>query len=877
MSLTDLSSIKPDDVQFEYHAPQHTTGIGSRRPRLSWKLPQAPAHYQQQASELAITLTHADGRCEQLTYTLSGPQQILLPWPGPDLQSRDRITLRVRVSDGASWSAWSDTACAETGLLDETEWQAKMIHSAIPEDRFREGRVFQLRKSFTLHQPVVRARLYLSALGLAEVEINGHKVGEDALLPGWTSYHHRLRYFTYDVTGLLSAGGEQAIGAWLADGWYSGRIGFHGGNARLYGDRSGLLAQLEILHSDGSQSLIVSDDSWRCQPAPILSADLYNGETFDATRYNTRWSTAGFNDADWFRVQEAEYFNYARLVAPDGPPVRAQHRLTPVEIVRQPDGNWLLDFGQNLSGRLSIRVSGRRGQQIVLRHAEVLQEGKLYRRTLRGAASEDRYIIGEDSVTESWEPRFTIHGFRYAEVEGWPGENLDPEDITARVYYSAMPETGHFSCSDAGINQLHSNVQWSMRSNFVDLPTDCPQRDERLGWTGDIQVFTPTATFLNDVRGFLASWLKDLAAEQREFGNVPWYVPWIPGNAWSIAEAGSVWGDVATITPWVLYQRYKDPGILHQQYDSAKMWCDRLIAKFAPGEHRVSADMQLGDWLDPQAPPDNPIEAMTDPELIATAYAFKSLQIMAQMAKITGRPAQAEYYAQVAERVQQDFLSHWFPAGNAGSNNTQCAWSIALVFGLIREPAERQAAGERLAALIRDNRGRIGTGFAGTPLVLDALTQTGHLGEAWQMLLCRECPSWLYQVDMGATTIWERWDSMQPDGTVNSGEMTSFNHYALGAVADWLHRVVGGIENAGSGYDRILFRPRPGGGVSHAKCELASPYGRIASGWQITDGTFSVTVEVPPGAGAELVMPDGTRHTLTNGEHRYACRWAADR
>ncbi|KOC88543.1 glycoside hydrolase family 78 protein [Winslowiella iniecta] len=870
MSGLNLTDVQPYDVHFDYHAAQPVLGIGSSQPRLSWKLPELEAGYQQHACELDITIIHADQSRYHDTFVVSGAEQICVDWPAQALRSRDRVAVKVRVSDGQHWSAWSDSALAEVGLLQPDDWTAKVIHSGIRQDRYKEECVYQLRKAFSVSQPVERATLYVTALGLAEIEINGKKVGDDALLPGWTSYPHRLRYFTYDVTELLD-GEHLAIGIWLADGWYAGRFGFHGGNARLYGDKSGLLLQLEILHADGSQSRVISDDSWRCALAPITASSLYNGESFDATRHDTRWSQPGFDSRLGQPVEVADYFNYQRLIAPEGPPVRAQQTLQPVEIIHQPDGHYLLDFGQNFSGRLQINVKGKRGQRITLRHAEVLQEGKIYRRPLRGAASEDSYIIGADNVSESWQPRFTLHGFRYVEVEGWPADTLNKADIVAQVYYSDMKQTGHFSCSHAGINQLHSNVLWSMRSNFVDIPTDCPQRDERLGWTGDIQVFTPTASFLYDVRGFLSSWLKDLAIEQQQFGNVPWYVPWIPGNAWQVDQTGSVWGDVATITPWVLYERYQDIGIIRQQYNSAKMWCDRLIQNFAADEYIVRQDLQLGDWLDPLAPPDNPIKAMTDTSLIATAYAFKSFSIMSRMAERLDKPDEAKYYATMASHTQQDFLQSWFDETGICVNETQCAYSIALVFGLLNDEGKKKVAGERLAKLIRQHGGKIGTGFAGTPIVLDALTLTGHLAEAYQMLECQDCPSWLYQVDMGATTIWERWDSMLPDGSVNPGEMTSFNHYALGSVADWLHRVVGGIENIGSGYNRIRFQPQPGGQLSWAKSAFDSPYGLIKSHWSIADGKFTLDVSVPTGSTAIVKMPDGKQYEVANGQYRYQC------
>ncbi|MFN2166834.1 MAG: family 78 glycoside hydrolase catalytic domain, partial [Anaerolineae bacterium] len=452
---------------------------------------------------------------------------------------------------------------------------------------------------------------------------------------------------------------------------------------------------------------------------------------------------------------------------------------------------------------------------------------------------------------ETWEPRFTFHGFRYAEVEGWPGE-LTAGAIRAVVIHSDLERTGWFECSDPLVNRLHENVVWGMRGNFLDVPTDCPQRDERLGWTGDIQVFAPTASFLYDAAGFLQSWLADLAADQADAGGVvPFFVPNIMSTEASPAAA---WGDAATVVPWVLYRRFGDAGILAAQFDSMRAWVDVCEAAAGPGR-LWEQGIQFGDWLDPKAPPDRPGDARTAPYIVATAYLARSADLVARAAQVLGRTAEAEHYAALAAEVRAAFARAYVtPAGRIVSDATT-AYALALQFGLLPAEEQRALAGKRLAALVRGSGYRISTGFVGTPLVCDALCEAGEYDAAFRLLMQRECPSWLYPVTMGATTVWERWDSMLPDGTINPGEMTSFNHYALGAVADWLHRTVAGLAPAAPGYRRIAIEPHPGGGLTFARARHRTPYGIAGCSWQIADGAMTVEVEIPANTTATVRLP----------------------
>lgn len=848
---------------FEHH--RDALGIGDSAPRVSFEVT-ADAGWAQQAYEIEVRTavrTTATGRIES-------SDAVLVPWPADPLASREAAAVRVRVwgPEGApsDWSDWSDV---EAGLLSAGDWSARAI-SPTPVPEADRTAPMLLRQEFIVAGPVSRARLYVTAHGVHEVEVNGARVGDDTLSPGWTSYPTRLRYQTYDVTALI-AEGANAIGSWLADGWYRGRLGFHGGEFDRYGDRTALLAQLEIDLADGSRQVVVTDESWRAAPGPVTFSSLYDGETHDARLEVAGWSEPGFDDADWRAVEVVER-DPVTLVAPDGPPVRCTEERHPASAWLSPSGAVLVDFGQNLVGRLRVEVEGHSGASIVIRHAEVLEHGELCTRPLREAAATDTYVLAGNGV-ETWEPRFTFHGFRYAEISGWPGDQPVHEvleGVVARVYHTDMRQIGAFECSDPTVNRLHDNVVWSMRGNFLDIPTDCPQRDERLGWTGDIQVFAPTAAFLYDCTGMLSSWLKDLAAEQLPDGNVPWYVPYIPTiPMWTPPQPGAVWGDAAVLTPWDLYVATGDTDILARQYESGRAWIDLALTMTAEDGVWDHGGYQLGDWLDPAAPPEDPAAALTDPYLVATAYLAHSTQRLAQIADILGKRDDHVRYAALAQKIRRGFRHRYVTDGGLLSSDTQTAYALVIAFDLL-DADLTAAAGERLADLVRKAGNRIATGFAGTPLVTEALSLTGHSATAYDMLLERECPSWLYAVDQGATTIWERWDSLLPDGSVNPGNMTSFNHYALGAVASWLHRRVAGLAPEEPGYRVIRFAPQLDGPITSARARHHTPYGPASISWElIGDRTrVEVDLEVPPGTTGHLVL-GGREIEVVPGRHQF--------
>ena len=858
------SDLSVHDVRAEHH--REALGIGEAAPRLSWRTETGTPDWRQRA--YAIEVYGPDDTLLGATGQVSSDQSVLVPWPFRPLGSRERLRVRVQVwGEDTRPSGWSDALDLETGLLRPEDWSAAFITPAWDEDTGRPQPSPLLRRRFELRGEVRQARLYISALGVYEAQLNGQPVGDQVLAPGWTSYHQRLRYQTFDVTGLLRAG-PNLLGASLGDGWYRGRLGFGGGRRNLYGERLALLAQLEITYADGTEERIVTDDAWRTRTGPLLAADLYDGETYDARLELPGWATADGDETAWTAIRTVQH-PLTTLVAPDGPPVRRTETLRPVAITRSPSGKTLVDFGQNLVGRVRFTVRGEAGRTITLRHAEVLEDGELGTRPLRFAAATDRYTL-RGGEAETWEPHFTFHGFRYAEVEGWPGEP-GPDDLVAVVLHSDLERTGWFDCSDPLVNRLHDNVVWGMRGNFLDLPTDCPQRDERLGWTGDIQIFSPTASFLYDVNGFLTSWLADLAADQDPSGAVPAVIPQVLPDT----LAAAAWGDAATIVPWVLYQRYGDARVLERQFESMRAWVEYVRGR--AGETLVwDRDFQFGDWLDPAAPPGNPADGRTLPGVVATAYFARSAEVLGLTAGVLKRPGEERTYLALAAAVREAFRREYVTPNGRVLSDSSTAYALALEFALLPGEGERRHAARRLRALVRENGYLIGTGFVGTPLICDALTHAGEVDAAYRLLLQRQCPSWLYPVTMGATTVWERWDSMLPDGRINPGEMTSFNHYALGAVADWLHRSVAGLAPAEAGYRRLSIQPRPGGGLTSARARHLTPYGPAESSWRLQAGHIEVSVTVPPNTRATVHLPgSGGAHEVGSGTHRWSYPYAS--
>jgi alpha-L-rhamnosidase len=614
-----------------------------------------------------------------------------------------------------------------------------------------------------------------------------------------------------------------------------------------------LLSQIEVEYQDGRREIVSTDSTWKASTGPILKSDIYDGELYDARLEIDDWSRPGLDDGSWAGVKVADH-DKELLVAPAGVPVRALEEIKPIKIVKTPQGETVVDMGQNMVGWVRLKVKGPRGTHIRLRHTEMLDaEGNFYTENLRTARQTVEYIL-RGKGREVCEPLFTFQGFRYVAVEGWPGE-LSLDDLTGVVIYSDIGSVGTFECSNPLINQLQHNIQWGQKGNFLDVPTDCPQRDERLGWTGDAQAFARTACFNADVAAFYTRWLADLAADQQPSGAVPHVIPNVLSlGATKGGSASAGWADAAVVVPWTVYLCYGDTRILEQQYDSMKAWVD-YMAKRAGDTYFWNTDFTFGDWLAFNTTRSDYPGATTDKDLICQAYFARSTDLLQRTATILGKQDDARKYGRLLKKITEVFRNEFVTPNGRLASNTQTAYSLALSFDLLPEAVEKRAA-QRLADDVESFK-HITTGFLGTPLICHVLSDYGYFKQAYMLLNRKAYPSWLYPVTKGATTIWERWDGLKPDGTFQDKGMNSFNHYAYGAIGEWLYRVVAGIDidERNPGYKHILIQPHPGGGLTHARARHESLYGPIESGWRLGGQKMTVKIEIPPNTTATVRLP----------------------
>ncbi len=818
-------------------------GIDALQPRFSWQLTGEGRNLKQTAYELKVL--NSSGTVWNSGKISSG-QSVFVEYAGKPLEAGKKYTWQVKVYDqNGKGGAWSETAFFRMGMLSKNNWKAKWITPGYEEDSLRASPLF--RKQFKSSKKIIAATANITSHGMYQAFINGKRVGDAYLTPGWTSYNTRLQYQSYDVTPLLRSG-ENAVGVVLGNGWYRGIMGFSN-QKNIYGKDLALLFQLEIEYSDGSKEQIISDGSWKSSTGAIVYSEIYNGETIDARKAKTGWNNINYNDRDWASVGEAN-FSKDNLIATENEPVRKQETFNPVKIFTTPKGEKVIDFGQNLVGWVVMKIKGKAGDRIVLSHAEVLdKQGNFYTDNLRAAKAQNTYILkgGEEEV---FEPHFTWQGFRYLRVEGISGD-LNPNNFTAVALYSDMETSGTFKSSNSMVNQLQHNIRWGQRGNFLDVPTDCPQRDERLGWTGDAQVFSRTAAFNMNVHSFFSKWLKDLEADQID-GKVPHVVPNIIGKN-NVNSAG--WADVATIIPWNLYLAYGDKKVLETQYSSMKAYVEsiRRIAK----NDLWNSGFHYGDWLyfRPVDDDNDGRSAVTDKFLIAQCFYAHSTQLLINTAQVLNRQEDVQQYTELLKRIKTAFMNEYVSPNGRLASGTQTAYVLALNFDMLPEN-QRQQAAERLADNIK-TYGHLTTGFLGTPYLCHVLTRFGYTDLAYKLLLHDKFPSWLYPVRMGATTIWERWDGIKPNGTFQSVGMNSFNHYAYGAIGDWMYRKMVGIDTFedGAGYKHIRIQPHIGGGFSNAAASLETYYGKVSNEWKLENGKLKMDVSIPANTFATVYMP----------------------
>ena len=839
----------------EYHS--NPLGIDILHPRLSWQIKSEGSGIHQTAYEIraAGSVAALRGRTRELWTSgkVNSDQSVDVVYGGPGLKSMERVYWQVRIWDNkGKVTAWSAPGWWEMGILNPGLWTASWIGEPSVMGKSGPRACPYFRKDFVLQKTVQSARVYVTCLGLYQLFLNGQKVSTDLFTPGWTSYNKRLQYQTYDVTSLLKP--DNTIGAIVGDGWYRGNIAWNGND--YYGDHAGLLCELRITYSDGTVRTVNTDQSWKVTTGPILSSDIYNGETIDSRLSMPGWSSPGFDDSQWHPVSELDHTKVT-LIAPQGDKVKVCDEIKPEKLITTPKGEVVFDLGQNMVGWVKLHVKGERGDTITLKFAEVLDKaGNFYTANLRKAKATDRFILS-GSGEETFEPHFTFHGFRYVELTGYRGKP-SLAMLTGEVIHSAMKPTGTFSCSNPLINQLQHNIQWGQKGNFLDVPTDCPQRDERLGWTGDAQVFSSTAAYNFNVASFYTKWLGDVSADQLPSGLVPHVIPDVLRG-----EGGSTaWADASVIVPWTTYLAYGDRRILQVQYSSMKAWVDYMKHR-AGSDFLWTGDNHFGDWLAYATNRSDYPGATTDKDLIANAYFSYSSGLLSQVAKILGKTNDAHYYGQLSRNVKEAFNKEYVTPNGRLVSNTQTAYSLALEFNLLPQALISPAA-SYLAADVK-KFGHLTTGFVGTPLLCKALSDHGYPQLAFMLLNRKEYPSWLYPVTQGATTIWERWDGQKPDGSFQDPGMNSFNHYAYGAIGEWLYQYVGGlqIDPGHPGYKHFILSPHMGGGLTNAKATFESMYGSIQSEWKVEGTDFVYSIAIPANTSATVILPNAKEEQLT--------------
>lgn len=838
---------------------EHPMGISiAEKPTLSWIVISELKDSKQSAYEVVVT---SNGRKVWSSGKVVSDNSIAVKYEGP-LKADTRYNWSVKVWDNHGRVSKRKSSFWYTGIAAE-DWKAKWIgvESQSPEPIY-------LRTESSLAKKVRKATAYVTAHGIYELYINGKRVGDYQLTPGWTSYNKRLQYQTFDVTTLLQSG-KNAVAAVVTPGWYSGGMNYGSVSKRyFYGKNVALLLQINVEYSDGTKGVIVTDQNWLMagkdvKAEGITFANIYDGQTIDARLRDASWKSVAYNGSGWNKANVMSQFDTQTLVTTQNEPVVKNTPVKAVKYIVTPKGEKVIDFGQNIVGWERVRLQGKSGDCVKITHAEVLdKEGNFYTVNLRRAKATSTYILsGNEDV---FEPRHTFYGFRYIKVEGVEGD-LNLADFEAIPVWSGFDNVGEFTSSNETINQLQSNIWWGFHDNFVDVPTDCPQRDERLGWTGDAQVFFRTATFLGRVDTFFRKWLADLAADQREDGGVPRVIPdTFPNSKSRVGAVG--WADAATLIPWQHYMAYGDVSVLAAQYDSMKGWVDYVIKHSKDRGWLWNDDFNkhYGDWLfwtknndrDGQA-------AVTNKFLLCQCFFVASADIMHRSAQLLGKEEDAIYYGEVAAKARRAFMDEYVTPNGLVSSDTQTAYVLALRFDMLPEHLRPKAV-QRLADNIARYKNHITTGFLGTPHICNMLTDYGRSDVAYKLLLQDTCPSWIYPVTMGATTIWERWDSMLKDGTIPDTGMNSFNHYSYGAIGDWLYRSAVGIREKEAGYKSITIHPHPGGDFEHMSASTCTPYGKVSAAWKAENNRITnLDVIIPFNTTAEILVPALSLETVS--------------
>jgi alpha-L-rhamnosidase len=841
-------------------------GFAIEKPTFSW-IVEDTGDKVQTAAQILVS---RDGDFEQVIFDsgrVEGPGIDSLAYRPPiRLTPRTRYFWKVRVW-GETESAESGTAWFETSKMGEG-WQAEWLTPDCEDHQIHPI----LYRHFDLPSRAVAARAYVCGLGLYHFELNGEKVGDEYFTPYCNAYDQWIQYQTFDITDQLTVG-SNLVSVMLGNGWYKGRYGVNGGGLGFYGDRFALICEMHITLENGSELIVVTDPSWKAQPSPVIESDIFDGEMYDA-----RIAKVVPALGKTFDVKPVE-IGTARLEARRSLPVCINEEIEPVAVIHTPAGETVVDMGQNMTGWVRFRTSAPSGTRIHLQFGEVLQGGNFFRDNLRTARAEYIYIAdGSDAVVE---PYFTFYGFRYVKVSGWVGE-FSIDDFTGCVVYSRMDATGEIETSNEKVNQLFKNAMWGQKGNFLDIPTDCPQRDERLGWTGDAQIFSGTACFNMDAGAFFSKFTYDLGKEQSKHGGmVPHIVPMV-----NLSHGGSsAWGDVATIVPWNVYEFYGDIGILEQQFESMRAWVDyiRDIDESSGGRRLWTEGFHFGDWLALDGDDPDPRKGGTPEDFIASAFYCYSARLVARAAGVLGRKGQADAYGRLSAEVKAAIQKEYFTATGRLAVPTQTGYVLALFMDLVPDVHRERVKNDLISRLHRDNA-HLRTGFVGTPYLCRVLSNIGANDLAYRLLLNEDYPSWLYAINLGATTIWERWNSLNPDGSISSTDMNSLNHYAYGSIVEWMYRDMCGLnpasgEDGVTGFRHARIAPKPDQSLQWARARYRSAAGFYESGWRIDEaGHLTIGIVIPFNASARVVLPGAQVGEIAiNGHPSHVCEQIGDR
>lgn len=840
-------------------------GLSETTPRLSWKIQDTRPDARQTAYQIVASKNVIDLESKPelwKTGWVKSNNCLDIEWEGKALKSNTKVYWKVRVKDSkGKESPWSEVAYFEMGYLKKSDWSAQWISDG----KERPGPSPYFRKTFQLSEKPINARLRITSRGLFEANLNGNKVGQDYFTPGWTEFNKRIHCLTYDVTDQLVQG-DNVIGVVLGDGWFAGNMGWSN-NRNIWGNTLSLLAEIVIELPNGDIQKIVSNEEWKTQYGAVRESDIYNGEIVDMRLTLSGWDSAHYDDSAWSNAVVVSK-PAAEIIGKPGYPVRKQEEMPAIHLTEPKFGVHVFDFGQNMVGLVRIKIHGHQfGDEVVIRYAEMLQaNGMIYTENLRGAKCTDT-VYCNDYGEIVFEPKFTFHGFQFVELTGLR-RKPDLSDVTGVVLHTEIPSTGLFECSEPLINQLQHNIVWGQKGNFFETPTDCPQRDERLGWTGDAQIFIGTAAFNRDVASFFEKYCEDMEDAQFSDGRIPHVAP----NPFRDEKGNSgkgggqaAWADAVVICPWVTYLCYGDVRILERRYESMKKFVD-WRAKTA--KNYIHSEGIFGDWLAIDSPEDNRSGSPTPSDLIATAYFGKTTEILSKIAVILKKASDAKKYAALFKKIKSAFDDEFVSQGGRIVGDNQCSYLLALGFDLLPEN-KKEAAAAHLIKSIEKWKYHLSTGFVGTPLLAPVLTKIGRVDLAYKLLLNQTYPSWIYPILQGATTMWERWNSYTKEKGFGNAKMNSFNHYAYGAIGEWMVSSVAGLglDEKAPGYKHIVIQPQIGEGITWAKAELMTRYGKASSAWEVKNDEFVLKVEVPANTYATIILPNNAPIQCVAGTH----------